>query len=222
MEIFGRRAITLLFLAFYLGMTPHAFAYEVKGRISISKPYPQPKKIQVADKHQAACGHEQVSEALIVSSEGSLKNAVVSLKGDFKESLFPKSESLTLNQKNCNFRPHVLVVPQNSPFFVANSDPMAHDVRIFDQANMLVRFEMDVNDKPVEKRLEKAGTYVVRCGLHKWMHAFFIVNAPHPYFSKFWITSLVFHTLLIKLDVMRRFDLNKQHFQGEFNQVRFS
>ncbi len=59
---------------------------------------------------------------------------------------------------------------------------MAHDVRIFDQADMLVRFEMDVNDKPVEKRLEKAGTYVVRCGLHKWMHAF-IVNTPHPYFA---------------------------------------
>ena len=133
------------------------------------------------EKHQSSCHKEQTSQSLIVSNDGYLQNAVISLKGDFKGHPSQEMPSFTMDQKNCNFEPHILIVPENSSFWVANSDPMAHDVRVFRDADMLFRFEMDVSEKPVEKKLEK-GTYLVRCGLHPWMHAFIITTA-HSYYA---------------------------------------
>ena len=88
-----------------------------------------------------------------------------------------------LDQKNCNFEPHVLIARRGSPFLIANSDPMAHDVRaFFDEAEMLFRFEMDPFGAPVEQKFERPGIYVIRCGLHKWMYAF-VVSAKHPFYA---------------------------------------
>ncbi len=157
-------------------------AYEIQGRVSVTPPYPGLKKIQVKKKHHDACAGEQISQSLIVSENGFVKNAVVSLKGNFEKKAGTDFEIPVLDQKDCNFQPHILIAPGGKPFHVANSDPMDHDVRIFDEADMLLRFEMDAYDKPVEKQLRKAGTYVVRCGLHPWMHAF-VVSAEHPYYA---------------------------------------
>ena len=87
-----------------------------------------------------------------------------------------------LDQKNCHFIPHILLVPKNHAFQVSNSDPMAHDVRAFEGADMLFRFEMDAFAPPVEKKFENSGRFVIRCGLHKWMHAFAVVT-ENPFYA---------------------------------------
>lgn len=174
--------MTAWLATFSFGNLQVNWAYEIQGEISVAAPYPGPKKIQVKKKHHGVCASEQISQSLVVSEEGGLKNAVVSLKGNFESKTAADSGIPVLDQKSCNFQPHVLVVPNAKPFHVANSDPMDHDVRVFDQADMLFRFEMDAFDEPVEKQLDRAGTYVVRCGLHPWMHAF-VVSAEHPYYA---------------------------------------
>ena len=155
---------------FWFSVLGLANANEIHGRISIEPPYPELKVIEVKKKRPDQCAHEQVSQTLIVSKDGYVKNAVVSLKGDFPEKFEGKT---VLDQKNCNFEPHVILVPQGRPFWVSNSDPMAHDVRAFDGAQMLFRFEMNDGDKPVLQQFDKAGVYTLRCGLHHWMHGGF-------------------------------------------------
>lgn len=183
MEI--RRRISIILSLFLLALTqPGAlWAYEVQGRVALEAPYPEVKKIPVKEKYQEMCSREVVSQALLFSPKGHLKNAVVWLEGDLKGE-FPNrtAQDLVLDQKQCNFDPHILIVPQGKPFQIANSDPMAHDVRAFEEAKMLFRFEMDAFEKPVEKSFEKPDIYVLRCGLHHWMHAF-VVSAEHPYYS---------------------------------------
>ncbi len=122
-----------------------------------------------------------MSQKLIIGPDGEVQNVVVSLIGEFKTE---ENRGLTpiLAQRGCQFLPHVLLVPQNHPFLITNEDPMAHDVRAFSGSKMLIRFEMDAGDAPVEKKFAETGPIVIRCGLHKWMHAF-IISAEHPYYT---------------------------------------
>ncbi|MBI3307487.1 MAG: hypothetical protein HYZ84_06765 [Candidatus Omnitrophica bacterium] len=184
MEI-RRRIAIITALFFCLSLSSVLEAYEIQGKIAVAPPFPALKKIQVHKKQPDSCASEQISQSLIVSPEGFLKNAVISLKSD-KDIPFPEPAGPVpvpeLDQKDCNFSPHVFVVREDRPFHVLNSDPMAHDVRIFDGAQMLDRFEMDEKAKPVERSLKKSGTYLLRCGLHPWMHAF-VVSAPNSYYA---------------------------------------
>ncbi len=184
MEIRRRIPVVLLSLVILSSFDIPAWAYDVRGTVRMEPPYPPAKKVEVAEKYHTECSKEQISSSLIVSPDGFIKNAVIFLEGDFQNesAADPLAPAPTLDQKDCNFEPHVLIVRQNSPFFVANSDPMAHDVRTFDEAKMLYRFEMDAFDKPVEQKSEAPGVYVIRCGLHKWMHAF-VVSAKHPFYA---------------------------------------
>ncbi len=178
----GRSIILTGFIGLFF-LTSVAAANEIQGTISMAPPYPAVKKIPVNEKYRDACSSEQESQSLIVSHEGLVKNAVVFLEGDFKdEASVAVTDVPVIDQKRCNFTPHILIVGQGQPFRISNSDPIAHDVRSFERAKMLFRFEMDSLEQPVEKKFEQPGIYLLRCGLHPWMHAF-IVSAPHRYYA---------------------------------------
>ena len=182
MAIHRRRTVIFIFLGVIFAAAGPVYGSDLAGRIRVSGPFAEPEKIAVK-KDEALCGPEQFSEKLLISPEGYLRHAVVSLEGDFKEE-FPAAAVPVpvLDQKNCRFTPHVLVVSSKQIFQVGNGDPTAHDVRAFDEAHMLFRFEMDPFQNPVEKKFEKPGRYVIRCGLHKWMHAI-VISAEHPYYA---------------------------------------
>lgn len=184
MEVRSRISIIIWGLFFFFIGMASALSREVRGVVRIAPPYPAPVKIPVKQKYQETCSREQVSQSLIISGEGYLKNVVVFLEGNVQNGREHNDAGIqaVMDQKNCNFTPHVLIVKQNRPFLIANSDPMAHDIRLFDSSRMLFRFEMDAFEKPVEKKLERPGIYVLRCGLHSWMHAF-VVNVSHPYYA---------------------------------------
>ncbi len=180
----GLLAMTILFVS-------SVFAFEVKGTISVNPPYPAAAIFTVDEKHAESCGPEQASPALMVSSDGGVRNAVVWLDPHPNPNTDPsplggegrvRGDIPTLHQKNCRFDPHVLIVPAGQEFQITNEDPMVHDVRIFDDALMLERFEMNEKGKPVTRRFDKPGRYLVRCGFHKWMHAY-IINAGHDYYA---------------------------------------
>lgn len=168
-----------IFLGFAV---PAAHAADLNGKILIEPPYPAAKMIKVKKKVQDSCADQQMSKSLVVSPEGGIANTVVWLEGEFKTRLRPE-ESATLDQLECNFEPHVLLVPSGGKLKILNSDPLAHDVRLFDQkAIMLFRLDMGAQGKLDEEPPQKPGIYTVRCGLHPWMHAFVIYPA-HDYYA---------------------------------------
>ncbi len=192
MEVRPRRAVTILLaLGLLFQQTSILRAQEISGQIKIEPPYPEIKIIKVHKTTQDSCAEEQISKSLLVSAEGGLANAVLWLEGEFSAQGGPASSGemyllpeqvVTLDQKNCNFEPHVALIPPGGRLRVLNSDPLAHDVRAFDLASMLFRLDMDTQAKPAERSFEKPGIYTIRCGLHPWMHAF-AVQAGHPFYA---------------------------------------
>lgn len=159
------------------------FAADFSGRISAAVVPAEIPKIPVPQKHRESCGPSQISQALRVNPEGYVQNAVISLEGDFRgKSREGINDRNILDQKNCQFSPHITLVRGGETFSIANSDPMAHDVRIFQDIKMISQIGMDQGAKPEQKTISQAGRYLIRCGLHPWMHAYVIVTG-HPFYG---------------------------------------
>lgn len=180
-----RRALFITWVVFHFFFLSRPLeAFEVRGRVSVEPPYPS-EQIKVLEEKHRACGGAVVLHSLIVGRQGGLENVLIRLQGNFPQDADDGGPRMTipfLDQRDCHFVPHVLLVDPGRPFHILNSDPMDHDVRIFDGATMRLQFGMDPHEGPVIKTLEKPGRYVVRCGLHPWMHGYLIVR-EHPYYA---------------------------------------
>lgn len=183
MDVRRRSAIAaMIFWGLTAFLQPRLEALELQGRVRMAAPYPEKALIKVAKKPGDPFPAEQLSERLIVSGDGGVKNAALFLTGKGLEASGKGKAVAVLDQKDYHFNPHVLVLPPDQAFQILNSDPMAHDVRAFAGPKMLFRLDMDTGHPPVEKRWDQPGVYVIRCGLHHWMNAY-VIQAVNSYYA---------------------------------------
>ena len=87
----------------------------------------------------------------------------------------------SLDQKQCRYEPHILLVPENGPLQLKSSDAVLHTVHMDGAATYNLPFPF-VN-RPVTRTMPTAGLVNVRCnGGHAWMNAEILV-VPHPYYA---------------------------------------
>lgn len=112
--------------------------------------------------------------ALVVSNDGGLKNAVVSikgLKGNNNQSL-PKNA--VIDQKNKTFLPHVLPLPAGGTVTFKNTDPFVHRI-ISDSDTKKLRMELAYEGATMEATFDQSGIVELWCDDHKRMQAWILV-----------------------------------------------
>lgn len=159
-------------------------ALDLKGKVRLEPPFPEVQSLEISKEHASLCGKTKESPKLKVSPEGWVANAVVKLEGNLpleEDSL--KEKDYTLDQINCEFSPHILLIPKGATVSILNSEAILHNVRAFDEkAEMLFNDAMPKKGQVLKKRFDDAGRFVFRCGVHHWMHAFVIVK-EHPFYA---------------------------------------
>ncbi len=153
----------------------------ISGTVKLDGPIPTPKKLKV-DVDQKVCGVEKASEELIVSKENGIKNVVVSIanieKGKPLE--IPKTHP-EMDQKGCQFSPHVMIIPEGTTLDVLNPDGIFHNFQA-------TSFDTFINKgmRPDQTRLsvtfDLSDTLEVSCEAHAWMRAWMVVT-EHPYYA---------------------------------------
>lgn len=125
-----------------------------------------------------------LDESLVVNSDGTLQNVVVSISGGLpSDAKFASPvDPIVLDQKGCMFHPHVVVAMIGQPIVVQNSDPFAHTVRSTDaeQSPAFNFAQLSIGRRMVEP-LQEVETFRVKCDIHPWMNAWVRVF-NHPYF----------------------------------------
>lgn len=169
---------------FLILFSPSVWAFDLEGKVKVEPPIPEARLLEVPEEHVASCGQSKLSPKLKISSEGGLANAVVKLEGAFPDSKnLPREGNFVLNQLQCEFVPHVLLIPDFETLLVLNSDGFLHNVRAFDEnARMLFNDAMPKKGQVLKKRLKAPGRYILRCGVHPWMHAL-VIAQEHPYYA---------------------------------------
>jgi plastocyanin len=184
-------AIAILSLVLFFGNSRNIFAaYEegdvsnggtITGTVKIAGDVPAAKTLKV-DKDQATCGHDDIpSEALIVSGDGALENAVVSITNISKGKKFAGGTASSIDQKGCIFSPHVAIIPPGSTIDLLNSDDVMHNLHSWSMKNTAFNEGVAGHGK-LPKTFEFPETIKMTCDVHKWMTAWLVVQA-NPYYA---------------------------------------
>lgn len=121
-------------------------------------------------------------ERLLVAPGGGIANTVVFLRnisrGKPMNLPLPRRQ---LNQKNCRYEPHLLLVPLQETLTVSNSDPTLHTVHMSGSSDYNLPFT--AAGQVITRPMNRDGVVSLRCNAgHVWMNAEMIV-APHPYYA---------------------------------------
>lgn len=154
----------------------------LKGAVHLEGAAPKPAKLSVT-KDPAVCGKDKPSEFLILGKENGVKNAVVSLEG-VPQGSPPAPATVVIDQKTCQYTPHVQAAPAGSTVELRNSDPVLHNVHGYRQGGTtLFNLAMPVQNQRTKQTLKKAGLSWFRCDAgHTWMSAY-VWTFDHPFFA---------------------------------------
>ena len=164
-----------------------ARASSIKGSVVFDGTAPSADEIKMnADPScMAAHGGTAVKgESVIINDNGTLQNVFVHVKDgiDGSEYSAPK-EAATLDQKGCQYIPHVLGVMTKQPIEIINSDDTLHNVHAMPENSKPFNLGMPIKGMKLKKSFDKAEVMVkVKCDVHPWM-ATYIGVVDHPFFS---------------------------------------
>jgi plastocyanin len=128
-------------------------------------------------------GEEILTERIVVDRESQLANVLVYVKDGLESEPTLPAEPVVLDQRGCQFKPHVLAVMVGQTLVIRNSDPTLHNVH----ARPVFNDEFDLSQpfKDMETELTFDSVEVAipfRCDSHPWMSAYVAVLA-NPFFA---------------------------------------
>lgn len=142
----------------------------IVGKVVFAGTPPPPKKIPVT-KDTAKCGTEKLSEGLVVGPDKGVKWAVVSLVGAKGK----PSESAVLDQRGCQFIPHVVVMAAGGSLDILNSDGILHNIHTYSTKNPSINKAQPGFKKKMTEKFTQPEIIKVTCDAHPWMAGWLVV-----------------------------------------------
>jgi hypothetical protein len=141
--------------------------------------YPVTKDPQICDPE----GKKTVSlERLIIGPDNGVANTIVYLKNISAGKAMDLAEPRRhLDQRHCEYVPHILLVPEGGQLEMRSSDATLHTIHMDGAASFNLPFPFP--NQVVPRTMTTPGLVNLHCnGGHVWMNAEMMV-APHPYYS---------------------------------------
>lgn len=160
----------------------------IKGTAKFVGKTPRMKAIKMAADPICATKHEipAKTEWLVAGLNGELKNVFVYIKEGLGDRKFPvPEEPVTIDQRGCLYRPHVLGVQTGQPIEILNSDGTLHNVHGLPKKPGNDRFNeaMPAARKKITKTFNTPEVLVkIKCDVHPWMGCWVGV-LDHPYYD---------------------------------------
>lgn len=156
----------------------------IVGTVSFPEEYPKRGKITVSRDHQV-CGAFKYSEDFVVSKENhGLQNVVVTVLTPRRLKKASKARVATLNQKGCQYIPHVQAVQVGTVLEILNNDGLLHNIHAYingiDPSKSAFNIAQPAFLKKTKRTLDKTGVYYFKCDVHDHMSAYIAVM-NHPY-----------------------------------------
>src|SRR5918992_4543632 len=152
----------------------------VSGTVKFKGNAPAPKKLDIS-KDKEVCGKEPKVDQSLVVNNGNLANAVVTIT-DIKKGKKSEAKKVTLDQKGCEYKPHVLAFQAGSTVEILNPDGILHNVHSYSKVNSPFNMAQPKFKKTLDVKIEKPEAIEVKCDVHGWMQGW-LVATENPYFA---------------------------------------
>ena len=121
-------------------------------------------------------------ERLIVGAQGGVANTVVFLKDISRgKAMDLPVQRQFLDQRQCRYEPHILLVPVNAKLQMKSSDAVLHTVHMDGAATYNLPFPFP--NQVIARAMPATGLVNLKCnGGHTWMNAEMMV-VSHPYYA---------------------------------------
>ena len=180
---FGFLTMTILFVTFF---STSLFAGTVTGKINFTGTAPANEQISMAADPTCASLHSEpvFTETVMANSNGTLKNVFVYVKEGLAGKSFPApSTPVMIDQKGCQYHPHVFGIQVGQPLEILNSDATLHNIHSLATQSKQFNLGMPIQGMKLSKKFEKPEVMVkMKCDVHPWMSAYVGV-LDHPYYS---------------------------------------
>ena len=150
----------------------------ISGTVKFKGTAPAPKKLEVS-KDKEVCGKTPKVDQSLVVNNGNLANAVVTIT-DIKTGKKIDAKKVTLDQKGCEYQPHVLAFPVGTTVEILNPDGILHNVHSYSKVNSAFNMAQPKFKKTLDVKIDKPEAIEVKCDVHGWMHGW-LVATESPY-----------------------------------------
>jgi len=160
----------------------------ISGKISFEGTAPPAEKVKLnADPKCAAMHKEGLERWQVHVKDGGMADVLVYVKSGAKGTYPVPTEAVLLDQKGCDYSPHMVVMRAGQPLKIRNSDDTLHNIHPRPTANA----EFNIGQprqgmeslREGEKGFSKPEVMIpVGCDVHPWMRAYISVF-DHPFFA---------------------------------------
>jgi plastocyanin len=153
---------------------------KLDGQAPHQKPIDMSKEPSCAQQH---AGKPVTTETVMVGPNGGLQNVVLYLS----EGLSPAAagtaatQPIEINQKGCQYIPHVVGIDQNEEMKVVNSDQTSHNIHPQPKINHEWNKSQPPGAPPFVVKWEAEEVAIpVKCNIHPWMRGYIaVVKGPY-------------------------------------------
>lgn len=175
-----------LFAIFTLLTVCSVDAATISGTIKFDGEAPKFKEIKMdADPVCVTLHSGPVYPQTLVLGEGNtMGNVFVHIKKGLNQGTYPAStEEVVIDQKGCEYHPHVAGVMAGQSIKVLNPDGTLHNVHVLSKTNPEANIAMPKFRKDISMKFDKPEfMFAMKCDVHPWMGAWLSVM-PHPFFT---------------------------------------
>jgi plastocyanin len=174
-------------VVFALAFSATAQAAALNGKVVFEGAAPAADKIKTDADPSCKMAHPDglTSDAVIVNSNGTLKNVFVYVKEGLPAGQkydVPK-DAVKFDQHGCQYSPKVFGIQVGQPLEIVNSDDTLHNVHSLAKNSKQFNLGMPVKNMKLKKTFEKPEVMVkIKCEVHPWMGAWAGV-LDHPFFA---------------------------------------
>jgi plastocyanin len=150
------------------------------GKVPTLKPIAMDADPGCASKHG---GKAVPNEALSLGAGNTMGNVMVRVKGPVKGAPAAPATPVVIDQKGCQYFPHVVGIRVGQTLKLRNSDGLLHNVHALPKVNTPFNMAMPANRKEADTKFGKEeGMFLVKCDVHPWMAAYVGVFS-NPYYA---------------------------------------
>lgn len=146
------------------------------GKVPTLKPLSMNADPGCAAKHKAPVPNE----ALVLGPGNTMANVMVRVKSPVQGSFPAPAKPVVIDQKGCQYFPHVVGLRVGQTLQLKNSDGLLHNVHALPKVNTPFNMAMPANRTTADTKFGKAeGMFLVKCDVHPWMSAYVgVFNNP--------------------------------------------
>jgi plastocyanin len=157
----------------------------VTGVVKFQGTAPRPTRIDMSADPFCAQAHSSpaTTEDVLTDANGGLENVVVYISEGLGPATFPiPDQPSVMEQKGCQYKPHVLAMRAGQKLNVVNSDATTHNIHPMPNNNR----EWNISQPhgvPIEQVFAREEIAIsVKCNVHPWMRSYIAV-IKNPYFA---------------------------------------